>query len=295
MICSLCPRKCGIDRDKETGYCNSGNKIRIARAALHFWEEPCISNINGSGTIFFSGCTLGCLFCQNRSISTGEVGLVINEDRLIDIMFELKAKGAHNINFVTPDHYALNIRRCVIAAKEKGLDLPIVMNTGGYLSSATYNVLKDVTDIWLTDFKFYSPEIASKYANAPDYPSVAFETLCKMVEDAGEPVYDGELLRRGVIVRILLLPHNLSDGKRIIDLLFSTFGNRIIYSLMNQYTPPAETIIEYPELNRKVTKREYDKFVGYAIELGIENAFVQEGDTAKESFIPPFDFTGVLP
>ena len=221
--------------------------------------------------------------------------MAISEERLVDIMFELKAKGAHNINFVTPDHYALSIRRCVKAAKEEGFDLPIVMNTGGYLSTATYSVLKDVTDVWLTDYKFYSPAIALKYANAPDYPAVAFDSLCKMVEDTGEPVYEGDLLRRGVIVRILLLPHNLSDGKRIVKHLYSNFGNKVIYSLMNQYTPPSEPIIEHPELNRKVTKKEYDKFVDYAIELGIENAFIQEGDTAEESYIPPFDYTGVMP
>ncbi len=295
MVCSLCPRKCGVDREHEVGYCNSGELIKIARAALHYWEEPCISGENGSGTIFFCGCSLGCIFCQNRAISRGEGGLTITEDRLVDIMFELKEKGANNINLVTPDHFAPFIRKPLISAKKKGLDLPIVVNTGGYLSLATYSLLKDVTDIWLTDYKFYSSSLAMKYANAPDYPKVAFDALSEMVENTGYPIYSGEMMKRGVIVRVLLLPGNLKDAKNIVKLLYDSFGNKIVLSLMNQYTPPYVPIEEYPELNRKVKKKEYESLLDYAIELGIENAFIQEGNTAKESYIPLFDNTGVLP
>lgn len=294
MVCSICPRKCGVDREFELGYCCSGERIKIARAALHYWEEPCISGVNGSGTIFFCGCSLGCIFCQNKAISRGEGGLEVTEDRLIDIMFELKEKGANNINLVTPDHYAPVIRKCLISAKKRGLDLPIVMNTGGYMSYATYSLLKDVTDIWLTDYKFYSSSVAMKYANAADYPDIAYETLCKMVEDTGEPSLDGDLMKKGVIVRVLLLPGNLKDAKNIVKLLYNSFGDKIVLSLMNQYTPPSIPIEEYPELNRKVSKKDYERLLDYAIKLGIDNAFIQEGDTAKESFIPLFDNTGVL-
>ena len=295
MLCSICPRHCLVDRDKQIGYCRSSNTVKVARAALHYWEEPCISGDNGSGTIFFSGCSLGCLFCQNSEISHGDSGVEISNDRLVDIMFELKDKGANNINLVTPDHFAINIRECVDIARKRGLNIPIVMNTGGYLSDSTYVLLKDVTDIWLTDFKFYSSEIAQKYANASDYPEVAFKALSKMVRDTGSPVFEDGLMKRGVVVRVLLLPGCLKDSKNIVKYLYNCFGESIIFSLMNQYTPPTKEILEYPELNRKCTKKEYDRLIDYAISLGIENAYIQEGDTAKESFIPSFDNTGVLP
>lgn len=295
MVCSLCPRKCNVDRKLNVGYCCSGENIKIARAALHYWEEPCISGASGSGTIFFTGCSLGCIFCQNREISRGQGGLEVPEERLVDIMFELKEKGANNINLVTPDHFAPAIRKCLIEAKKKGLDIPIVMNTGGYLSSATYSLLKDVTDIWLTDYKFYSSSVAMKYAKAPDYPEVAFEALDKMVKDIGTPIYEGDLMKKGVIVRVLLLPGNLKDAKNIVKLLYDSFGEAIVLSLMNQYTPPSIPIEDYPELNRKVSKKEYESLLNYAIAMGIENAFIQEGNTAEESFIPLFDNTGVMP
>ena len=295
MICSLCPRKCRADRDKEFGFCRAGNSVKVARAALHFWEEPCISGDKGSGTIFFSGCTLGCIFCQNIEISRGETGIEISDERLIEIMFELKAKGAHNINFVTPDHYAVNISKCVKKAKERGLDIPAVMNTGGYISSPVYDLLKNVTDIWLTDYKFYSNDLAARYADAPDYPEVAFEALKKMVQDVGVPRYEDGLMKSGVIVRVLLLPGCVNDAKHIIRKLYSCFGDDVVFSLMNQYTPPADPLAEFPELNRRCTEKEYDRLLDYAVDLGIENAYIQEGDTAKESFIPAFDNTGVLP
>ncbi len=295
MLCDLCPRGCKVDREIVSGFCNSPEHVRVARAALHFWEEPCISGESGSGTIFFSGCTMRCVFCQNKEISTGEAGLVVSDERLVEIMFELAESGANNINMVTPDHYAYKINRAVKKAKEKGLAIPIVMNTGGYLGEKSYALLSEVADIWLTDYKYFSPLLALSYSSAPEYPVIAAKMLHKMVEDTGEPKYDGDLLKKGVIVRILLLPGCVSDAQKIVEYVYKTYGEKVILSLMNQYTPPSEPIERFPELNRKVTKEEYDKLVDYAISLGVEEAYIQEDGTAEESFIPAFDYTGVLP
>ena len=293
--CTLCPRRCGAERYAGVkGACGVTGDILVARAALHFWEEPCISGERGSGTVFFSGCQLRCVFCQNREISRGEAGKAISTERLTEIFLELQEKGAHNINLVTPDHYCRQIAPALEEAKKRGLEIPVVTNTGGYLSQEQYGVLSGYTDIWLTDFKYSDPELARRYSGAYDYPEVAAAALDRMVRDTGAPVYgeDG-MLRRGVIVRILLLPGQTDDAEKIVDHVWERYKDSVILSLMNQYTPPSEGLPGFPELMRTVTDEEYDDLVDHALNLGIENAFIQEGGTQEESFIPPFDLEGV--
>ena len=293
--CTLCPRRCGADRHAgSAGACGVPEDIMAARAALHFWEEPCISGERGSGTVFFSGCSLRCVFCQNREISRGEAGKIISRERLTEIFLELQGKGAHNINLVTPDHYCREIAPAIAEAKKRGLSIPVVTNTGGYVSYEQYDILKEYTDIWLTDFKYSDPALAQRYSGAYDYPEVAAAALDRMVRDTGSPVYgeDG-MLKSGVIVRILLLPGYTDDAKNTVEYIWNRYGDDVIFSLMNQYTPPSEGLPGYPELMRTVTEEEYDELIDHAVSLGIENAFIQEGGTQEESFIPPFDLEGV--
>lgn len=290
MKCELCARKCNVDRSSETGYCGMSDRITIARAALHMYEEPCITGDGGSGAIFFTGCSLGCVYCQNHKIAEGKAGLKISEDRLLEIFFELKDKGAENINLVTPTHYIPEIRRTIIRAKEKGFDLPFVYNTGGYDDPKALRTLEGLIDIYLPDFKYMDEELAALYSNAPDYPKAAFEAISEMVRQV-KPEYNEEgRLKKGVIVRHLVLPGSVKNSIKVLDFLKEHFGDDILISLMNQYTPmPHLERDKYPKLTRKVTKREYDKVVDHALDIGLENGFFQEGDTAKESFIPDFD------
>lgn len=267
----------------------------IARAALHMYEEPCITGTGGSGAIFFTGCSLGCVYCQNHEISEGKHGLKISEDRLLEIFFELKDKGAENINLVTPTHYIPQIRKTIIRAKETGFDLPFVYNTGGYDSPQALGTLEGLIDIYLPDFKYMDEELAKLYSNAPDYPQAAFRAVSEMVRQV-KPEYDESgRLKRGVIVRHLVLPGAVRNSIRVLDFLKEQFGNDILISIMNQYTPMPHLDRErYPKLARKVTKREYEKVVDHALDIGLDNGYFQEGDTAKESFIPDFDLEGVL-
>lgn len=292
--CTLCPRNCGVDRTGfERGFCGSGDKTAIARASLHKWEEPCISGENGSGTVFFSGCSLGCVYCQNRKISCGETGKRVSEEELCDIFLRLQENKAENINLVTPTHFVPHIIASLEAAKKKGLKLPVVYNTSGYEKVETLKMLGGLIDIYLPDFKYYSSELARKYSRAPDYPQAAKAALREMVRQTGAPVFDENgMMKSGVIVRHLLLPGYEKDSERIIEYLFKTYGNDIYISIMSQFTP-LENVKAYPEINRKVTKKEYDRLLDFAIGLGVENAFIQEGDAADESFIPDFDLSGV--
>ena len=292
--CALCPRKCGANRllDKK-GFCSGGRDLKIARAALHLWEEPCISGESGSGTIFFSGCTMRCIFCQNREISRGEAGKIISIERLSEIFFELKEKGANNINLVTPMHYAPQIIKALDIAKAKGFDLPIVWNTGGWELPESVEAVKDYADIWLTDFKYFDNNLAEKFSDAKEYFENASASLKKMVEQTGKAVFDDDgIMKKGVIVRHLVLPGHTDDSKEILRWLWKNFGDSIWVSIMNQYTPLC-TDEKYPELFRSVTDEEYDEIIDFAVDLGFENAFVQEGGAASESFIPPFDLEGV--
>lgn len=295
--CTLCPRSCAVDRSMgETGICGQTENLKVARAALHYWEEPCISGTAGSGTVFFSGCALHCVFCQNAKIANGSAGREISTERLAEIFLELQEQGANNINLVTPGHFAPQIITALKSAKRQGLYLPIVYNTGSYESVDTIQSLEGLVDIYLPDFKYMDRALSARYSHAPDYSEVAKAAIAEMVRQSGEAVFcDGNedsLMKRGTIVRHLLLPGQTKDSKAVIRYLYETYGDKIYISIMNQFTPLAG-LEKYPELNRRVTEEEYEEVVDYAIDLGVENGFIQEGETAKESFIPQFDGVGV--
>ena len=292
--CLLCPRKCGINRGTgQTGVCGVSAEIRVARAALHYWEEPCISGEKGSGAVFFSGCSLHCVFCQNREISDGKAGKVISKERLSDIFIELAGKGANNINLVTPGQYIPDIVWAVSDARRRGMKLPIVYNTSGYENVTELKLLEGIVDVYLPDFKYMDSALSAKYSRAKDYPSVAKQALSEMVRQQPKVVIDDAtgLIQKGVIVRQLLLPGHVNYAKAILKYLHDTYQNSIYISMMSQFTPIA--LKDYPEINRTVTKREYERLVDYAIKIGITNAFIQEGNVAKDSFIPAFDCEGV--
>ena len=294
--CLLCPRKCGINRSTgQTGVCGVSSEIKVARAALHYWEEPCISGKRGSGAVFFSGCSLHCVFCQNREISDGKEGKVISKERLSDIFIELAGKGANNINLVTPGQYIPDIVWAVNDAKSRGMKLPIIYNTSGYENVTELKLLEGIVDVYLPDFKYMDSTLSARYSRAKDYPSVAKQALSEMVRQQPDVVIDDAtgLIQKGVIVRQLLLPGHVNDAKAVLKYLYDTYKDDIYISIMNQYTP-INRIKEYDNLNRRVTKKEYDEVVDYAIELGVVNGFIQEGGTADESFIPEFDYTGLL-
>ncbi len=292
--CRICPRNCGVDRTKTRGYCHETEQIYIARAALHMWEEPCISGEEGSGTVFFAGCNLGCVYCQNRTIALGNTGRAVSAERLSEIYLELQAQGANNINLVTAGHYLPAVAESLKLAKKAGLTIPIVYNSSGYEKAESLELLRGLVDIFLPDFKYLSKELAEKYSHASDYPEIAKKAIAKMAELGGEVEFDNrEIMKRGVIVRHLVLPGYVEESKEVIRYLYDTYGDYIFISIMNQYTPMPGIEKEYPELGRKLTEAEYDEVVDYAIEIGVENGFIQEGETAEESFIPPFDQTGV--
>lgn len=292
--CLLCPRKCGINRSTgQTGVCGVSSEIKVARAALHYWEEPCISGKRGSGAVFFSGCSLHCVFCQNREISDGKEGKVISKERLSDIFIELAGKGANNINLVTPGQYIPDIVWAVNDAKSRGMKLPIIYNTSGYENVTELKLLEGIVDVYLPDFKYMDSTLSARYSRAKDYPSVAKQALSEMVRQQPDVVIDDAtgLIQKGVIVRQLLLPGHVNDAKAVLKYLYDTYHDHVYISMMSQFTPIA--LKDYPEINRTVTKREYERLVNYALEIGITNAFIQEGDVAKDSFIPAFDCEGV--
>ena len=292
--CLLCPRKCGINRSTgQTGVCGVSSEIKVARAALHYWEEPCISGKRGSGAVFFSGCSLHCVFCQNREISDGKEGKVISKERLSDIFIELAGKGANNINLVTPGQYITDIVWAVNDAKSRGMKLPIIYNTSGYENVTELKLLEGIVDVYLPDFKYMDSTLSARYSRAKDYPSVAKQALSEMVRQQPDVVIDDAtgLIQKGVIVRQLLLPGHVNDAKAVLKYLYDTYHDHVYISMMSQFTPIA--LKDYPEINRTVTKREYERLVNYALEIGITNAFIQEGDVAKDSFIPAFDCEGV--
>ena len=292
--CLLCPRKCGINRSTgQTGVCGVSSEIKVARAALHYWEEPCISGKRGSGAVFFSGCSLHWVFCQNREISDGKEGKVISKERLSDIFIELAGKGANNINLVTPGQYIPDIVWAVNDAKSRGMKLPIIYNTSGYENVTELKLLEGIVDVYLPDFKYMDSTLSARYSRAKDYPSVAKQALSEMVRQQPDVVIDDAtgLIQKGVIVRQLLLPGHVNDAKAVLKYLYDTYHDHVYISMMSQFTPIA--LKDYPEINRTVTKREYERLVNYALEIGITNAFIQEGDVAKDSFIPAFDCEGV--
>lgn len=288
--CKLCPRGCGIDRTTTIGICQVSDKVKVARAALHFWEEPCISGNNGSGAVFFSGCSLHCVFCQNEKISHGKVGQEITIEELAKLYIDLQKQGANNINLVTGTHYIPQIVESVSIARENGFNIPIIYNTSGYETVESLKLLEGTVNVYLPDFKYMDSGLALKYSHAKDYPNVVKKAIAEMVRQCGMPQFDENgYIRSGVIVRQLLLPGHVKDAKAIVKYLYETYGNNIYISLMSQYTPMPQIAVKYPELNRRVTKREYDSLLDFALDLGIENAFIQDRAVAKESFIPEFN------
>lgn len=292
--CTLCPRECHVNREeKKRGYCGMDSRIYAARAALHMWEEPCISGEKGSGAVFFSGCGLRCIFCQNREIAIGKDGKEISVEKLGEIFLNLEKQGAANINLVTGAHYVPQIREALRIAKEKGLSVPVVYNSSGYEKVETLKLLEGYVDVYLPDFKYMEASLAEAFSNAPDYPERAKEAVEEMVRQTGKCVFNEEgYIEKGTIVRHLILPGHTVNSKKVLDYLHNTYGNKIFISIMNQYTPVYEQKV-YKELNRKVTEREYKKVLDHALEIGVENGFWQTGDTAKESFIPSFNYEGL--
>lgn len=289
--CTLCPRNCQVNRYIETGYCKAKAKIKVVLASVHMWEEPCISGENGSGTIFFSHCNMGCIYCQNYKISKG-YGKEISVKRFKEICLELQSKNVNNINLVTPTHYTPLIKKGILKAKEEGLTIPIVYNTSSYENVDTIKMMNNIVDIYLADLKYYDDTYARKYSNAPNYFNYATMAIDEMYKQVGKPKFNKKgIMKKGLIVRVLLLPNRVEDAKKIIKYLHDKYDDNIFISIMNQYTPVKK--LKYDELNRKVQDSEYDELINYACDIGVVNAYIQEGETQKESFIPNFNKTGI--
>ena len=289
-LCSACPRNCKIDRTSSPGFCGVTNTFRVARAALHHWEEPCISGSKGSGTVFFSGCNLKCVYCQNFEISHNAFGKDISDERLIQVFDELIEQGAHNINLVNPTHYALRLAELL---KKERPSVPIVYNTSGYEKVETLKALDRIVDIYLTDLKYCDGKVSQKYSKAEDYFDFTADAICEMKRQQPDDVFDKNgIMQKGVIIRSLILPGNISQSMKALDFVAQKFGNETIVSLMSQYTPCGKSE-EYPTINRRISKREYNTVLNHLDSLGFENAYVQELSSAKEEYIPPFDLTGV--
>ncbi len=286
--CNICPRMCNADRTTTTGVCSSGEKIKIARAAPHFWEEPCISGIYGSGAVFFSGCNMKCLYCQNYDISTNGFGEEITEERLCEIYSELLCEGVHNINLVTPTHFADQILKTL----QKPLPVPVIYNSSGYDSVEALKKFNGKIAIYLPDLKYMNSTLAQKYTKAADYPEKATSAIKEMFNQTGEPVFDSDgIMQKGVIIRHLMLPDELSNTLDVIDWVADTFHDKVVFSLMSQYTPPKTCV--YPSLMKRVSREDYEKAVDYMYLVGIENGYVQDFCSADEKYTPPFDLTGV--
>lgn len=290
MICNTCPRNCNIDREINVGFCSVGEKIKIARAELHFWEEPCISGTNGSGTVFFSGCPLKCVYCQNSEISSNAYGKEISTERLAEIFKELEEKGAHNINLVTPTHFTYQILEALKIYKP---NIPIVYNCSGYEKVETLKKLEGIVDIYLTDIKYFDSEVSKKYSKAEDYFDVASNAVKEMIRQQPQNIFlENGIMQKGVIIRHLVLPLNLTQTKKILQWIKNNLPENVIISLMSQYIPLSKAC-EHKEINRKITKREYEKALNMFYEFGFENGFMQELESSKEDFIPPFNLAGV--
>lgn len=290
MICNQCPRRCNVDRENALGYCKAPNAYKLARASLHFWEEPCISGKSGSGAVFFSGCNLGCVFCQNYEISHKCKGVEVSEERLIRIFEHLVDEGANNINLVNPTHYAVQLAHTL---KKYKPPVPVVYNTSGYDSVDTLKLLDGLVDIYLPDFKYMRNDKALRYSRAEDYPQFAMPALTEMKRQVGNDVFDENgIMKRGMIIRHLVLPGNTNSAIQALDYLAENFGDTYI-SVMAQYVPCTD-LSEYKEINRKITKREYDKVVAHILELGLEKVFLQKLESATEDYIPDFDLSGVI-
>ena len=290
--CELCPRRCGVDRNTDTGFCGAGREVRLALVSLHPWEEPCIAGDRGAGTVFFSYCNLRCCFCQNHEISHWGRGIAVTDERLAEIFLEQQARGAASLDLVTPTHYVPQILAALRQARERGFSLPVVYNSSAYETLETVESLRGSVDVFLPDLKYLEADTAGRYSQATDYFSVASAALRRMVAIAGPPQLVDGLLRRGVLVRHMVLPGCRHESMRIVDWLWEEFGNQIYLSLMNQYTPLYRAA-EYPEINRRLTTFEYDSVVNHAFDRGFRQCFIQEGQTASEKFVPTFDGKGI--
>ena len=285
--CVLCPKKCGVNRYNDKGFCGATNKIKIAYYSLHQWEEPIISGTNGSGTIFFSNCNMKCMYCQNKKISIDGYGVYISNKKLKEIMLLLQEKGAHNINLVTPTMYTPQLNKILNSIKGKELTIPVVYNTSSYENIIALKIMNNLVDIYLADLKYFDDSLAKKYSLVDNYFETATLAIDEMYRQVGSIKIENDLLVKGLVVRVLVLPGHIDDSKKIIEYLYKTYGNEIIISIMSQYTPVNKCT--YDNLNRKLTKKEYEEVVEYASNLGITNAFIQEGDSSGESFIPDFN------
>ncbi|MBD9098748.1 radical SAM protein [bacterium] len=291
--CELCPRKCHINRNTTKGICSNTSTLKVARSAIHYFEEPSISGSNGSGTIFFSGCNLKCCYCQNKEISNDNFGINISVERLSELMLELQAKNANNINLVTPTHFVPSIIEAIKLARANGLSIPIVYNTSGYESINTIKLLAGYVDIYLTDFKYFNNKLGEDLSKVKNYFEVASLALSEMYKQVGINKFDDNgMMTKGIIVRCLVLPTKGNDTKKIINYLYKKYQDNIYLSIMNQYTPVTKSTT-FPFLNNKVSDSEYDDIINYALDLGVINAYIQEGETSDESFIPPFDLEGL--
>lgn len=292
--CTICPISCGTDRTARKGSCGAGAMPIVSKAFLHQWEEPCISGEKGSGTIFFSGCNMHCVFCQNHDISQEGFGKEITVNRLAEIMLELQAQGAANINLVTPTPHMLHIIEAVRIARDKGIKLPIVYNTNGYETLETIELLRGTVDIYLPDIKYFNDKHALKYSKTKNYFEVASAAIKAMIEQVGYPVFDEEgMMIKGVLIRHLIMPDLLEDSKSILRWIRDELGEKAYVSLMCQYTPMYHAL-EFEEINRKLDDWEYEYIVDYFFKLGLENGFVQDYSSATEEYTPDFDLSGVL-
>ncbi len=290
--CRLCPRNCGVNRYESVGVCGATSKLKVSHYSLHHWEEPVISGDNGSGTIFFSHCNLRCIFCQNKKISTLGYGKEISGKRLENIMIELQNIGAHNINLVTPTHFVPQIVRVLKRIKNNILTIPVVYNTSSYENVETIKMLEGLVDIYLADLKYFDNELGCNYSNCDNYFEVACSAIDEMYKHVGSPIIENDLMKKGIIVRVLVLPGHKEDAKKIIKYLFDKYNDNIYISIMNQYTPVTKSL-KYPNLNWTVTEGEYNDVVNYACDLGVTKAFIQDGETCLESFIPEFDCSNI--
>lgn len=292
--CTICPRNCGVNRlEGKKGFCGAADKIIASKAYLHHWEEPCISGEKGSGTVFFSGCNMKCIFCQNYEISSLCIGKTIKTEELSDIFLNLQKDGAHNINLVTPTHFILHIVEALKIAKVKGLSIPIIYNTSGYEKVESLEKLIGLVDVFLPDIKYFSPTLSKKYSSASDYFYYAAQAIKFMIDNWGYPYFDKSgMLVKGVLIRHLILPGCNNDSKKILKWIYDNFGSNAYISLMSQYTP-MHLSATCPEIDRKLTQKEYDKVIDYFFQIGLENGFVQENSSADEKYKPDFDLKGL--
>ncbi|MDI3310233.1 MAG: radical SAM protein [Thermoanaerobacterium sp.] len=294
QLCNICPRNCNVDRSTKTGFCGMLSEIKVAKAYLHEWEEPCISGSKGSGTVFFTGCNLRCVFCQNYKISQENFGISVSTEKLSDIFMNLEKAGAHNINLVTPTIFISKIKEAIIMARNNGLSIPIVYNSNAYENVESLKTLEGLIDIYLPDLKYYNDETAMKYSNAPHYFEYATKAILEMYRQVGNPAFDNDgIMKKGIIVRHLILPGKLDETKKILKWIKDNLSNEVYVSLMGQYIPYYNAN-KYQELNRRISNKEYEEVIEYFFEIGLENGFVQDDESASESFIPDFDLEGIL-